>query len=250
VQTQGTTRKNSWALATILGGIALGCNDPREADQLIARETPVPLRLAAEGKPAGDAPPSTEAAPSGSNQEPSSGSVPLSPAPGEHRTKDGAETADASGAQYGVPRGRRRRPGTDVDEGRDTNGADRNAPGGATDGSAAYSPVLKVMRLVVARGIDGREPLGTAAEFSMAEVDRVFAFVELANEARITSEIAVTFTPPVGEAVQPIKLGVGTMKRWRTWAATRRARMPGLWSVEVLDAEGNVLARTSFTITK
>jgi hypothetical protein len=117
-------------------------------------------------------------------------------------------------------------------------------------GVAAAAPDLKVLRLVTARDVSGREPVGAATSFSAADLEKVYAFVELANDARAESGIVVTFTPPAAGPQRIIKLDVGPQKRWRTWAVTRKARAPGTWAVSVADARGTVLARTSFTVTE
>jgi hypothetical protein len=225
------------------GGATLGCNDPRKAIEAIAREEPPALSRLAEKRPGGGAESRGGAAAPGSpsGEAPSASAIAAEPA-GEGALDGGDEGAKASLKARGTSsRGQRRRSGSGVD-----------APGVGRGDSAEEraAPELKVLRLVVSRGVAGREPLGPATSFASAEVERVYAFVELANDSRVPSEIGVTFTPPGGGALQEIKLEVGSQKRWRTWAATRKARAPGVWSVAVSDVDGNELARTSFTMTK
>lgn len=111
------------------------------------------------------------------------------------------------------------------------------------------SAELKVSRLVVARGVSGREPVGVGTSFRAQDVERVFVFVDVANEAREEGEIVVAFAPPGGGPAHRVKLAVGAQARWRTWATTKRARAPGSWTAIVSTASGRELARAGFVIT-
>lgn len=113
------------------------------------------------------------------------------------------------------------------------------------------SPVeLRVSRLVVARGVEAREPVGSASSFSRSETSRLYAFVELANPEKAESEILVTFEPEQGDARGHVRLHVGASPRWRTWAATRTVQQPGAWFAVVRTAhDGKELARVPFEIT-
>jgi hypothetical protein len=107
---------------------------------------------------------------------------------------------------------------------------------------------LRVKRLVLARSIASREPVDVASRFSAAEIDRIYAFVEIENPDRAESEIVVTFEPEQGAATGHVRLDVGASSRWRTWAFTRAARQPGAWAAVVRDGQGTVLARTAFEV--
>jgi hypothetical protein len=108
---------------------------------------------------------------------------------------------------------------------------------------------IKVSRLVVARGVSGREPVGVGTSFRTQDLERVFVFVDVANEAREEGEIVVAFAPPGGGPAHRVKLAVGAEPRWRTWATTKRARAPGSWTAIVSTASGRELARAAFVIT-
>ncbi|AUX43901.1 hypothetical protein SOCE26_053570 [Sorangium cellulosum] len=239
------------ALAAALGGAALvstlGCGDPREAVARIAREEPPALSRAAQARPgAGPEGPASAAAPG----SPKGGTPSIAAAAGGDAAEEGSgdtgrlEEGSTSPSARGAARGRRRRSGSAAEE-----GAGRAVQGAGAEERDAAAPGLQVMRLVVSRGISGREPLEPATSFASAEIDRLYAFVELSNKPRAASEITVTFTPPDGRAPLLIRLPVGAERRFRTWAATRKARAAGVWAVTVGDAAGNELARTSFTIT-
>ncbi|MCC6557772.1 MAG: DUF2914 domain-containing protein [Polyangiaceae bacterium] len=244
----------SWAVA-VLGwaGLAVGCRDARRGTEAISREDPPPLSLAAEGAGAGQdgrakAPPDAAHAP-----EPASAqAVAQAVEAAEDQAGDKAEdrAADEKGGRTPASaRGRRRRPVPAPGE----PGAAARAPAeGAAPAPAGEEaqPELKVTRLVLAKGISGREPVGVGTSFKAGELEKLYAFVTLTNEARAATGIVVAFAPPGGGAPVRIKLDVGTERRWRTWATTRKARAPGAWSVSVSDASGAVLARSSFTITE
>lgn len=232
--------------AAALGGAALGglgCSDPREAIARIAREDPPALNRAAQMRPGDGA--EGQASAAGPAATKGEGAAAGGAAAEEGRgDAGGLHEANARRSARGAARDRRRRSGSAVD------GAGRVAQGGGAEERAAAAPELRVVRLVVSRGIADREPIEPATSFASAEIDRLYAFVELANKDRATSEITVTFTPPDGGAPLRIPLAVGAQQRFRTWAATRKARAAGLWSVTVSDAADKELARASFTITK
>ncbi|WP_437738561.1 DUF2914 domain-containing protein [Sorangium sp. So ce1335] len=231
--------------AASLGGAALGalgCSDPREVVAQIGREEAPALSRAARARQ-GDGADGQASAPDGETA--------ARPATADdaaaRESRGGAgrlDGADTSPSARGAARERRRRSGSAVE------GAGRAASGVGADERATAAPELQVVRLVVSRGIADREPLEPATSFASADVDRIYAFVELANKDRAASEISVTFTPPDGGAPLRIPLAVGAQRRFRTWAATRKARAAGLWAVTVSDAAGKELARASFTITK
>lgn len=232
--------------AAALGGAALGglgCSDPRDAVARIAREEPPALNRAAQMRP-GDGS-EGQASADGPAAAKGEGTAAAARAAAEGRgDAGGLDEANARPSARSAARDRRRRSGSAVD------GAGRGARGGGAEERAAAAPELRVVRLVVSKGIADREPLEPATSFASAEIDRLYAFVELANKDRATSEITVSFTPPDGGAPLRIPLAVGAQQRFRTWAATRKARAAGPWSVMVSDAAGKELARASFTITK
>jgi hypothetical protein len=110
---------------------------------------------------------------------------------------------------------------------------------------------LRVRRLLVATGIDDREPTSVSETFD-GEDTRLYAFVDLANHGDET-EVEVSFEPEVvsrdAHVSGLVTLEVpGEVGRHRTWAWSRGVHAPGRWSVVVRDLEGHELARTPFTI--
>jgi hypothetical protein len=107
---------------------------------------------------------------------------------------------------------------------------------------------LYVKRLVLARGIEGREPLQPSSVFFTGQQSRIYAFIEVGNRDRRASEVRVSFVRE-GDAEQGVvTLKVGASPRWRTWAFTRKARKPGRYTVIVRDGRGEELARKPFTL--
>jgi hypothetical protein len=133
------------------------------------------------------------------------------------------------------------------------------SPGSAVTDTTAKAPRppaprkaadLKVKRLVVAQGVEKREPIDSAATFKLAEIDRLYAFVEVENGSHEEGEVVVEFEPPGGGApTGNVRLDVGSSPRWRTWAYTRAARKVGAWTAVVKTTDGEVLARTPFEVT-
>jgi hypothetical protein len=111
----------------------------------------------------------------------------------------------------------------------------------------AHAQALHVARLVVARGVQSREPVGVDTVFGASE-KRLFAFVEIDNAERLPGVVRVSFFDPAGAEQEPVALDVGDGARWRTWAFTRRAHTPGMWSAVVRDERGTILASTDFEV--
>jgi hypothetical protein len=150
----------------------------------------------------------------------------------DREVDDGAHDAEGS-------RDRARRP------------AKRRRTGGVASrgGDATVSSSLRAKRLVVARDVEDREPVGAARSFDASRVSEVTVFVELVNEERDATRVAVRFEPPTAAAFE-VPLEVGASPRWRTWAKTRRPLEEGTWSVRVLDDEGGTVARTTFEVVE
>jgi len=114
------------------------------------------------------------------------------------------------------------------------------APTTATESS------LNVKRLVLAHGVEGREPQSPTTSFDSKD-DRVYAFVEIENATKTEKTISVVFEPPTGPALAAIPLKVGDGPRFRTWAFTRRAHDKGEWAVVIRSGDA-VIGRQTFTV--
>ncbi|HEY8429574.1 MAG TPA: hypothetical protein VIL20_14420, partial [Sandaracinaceae bacterium] len=105
-------------------------------------------------------------------------------------------------------------PGTAIDEARGEE-AERYGP-------ELASGAIRVRRLVVATGVEGREPTGAADVFRLGAQRRLYAFVEAVNETDDAATLRVTFEPDEGESVGHVALQVpANAARFRTWAYTR-----------------------------
>lgn len=173
---------------------------------------------------------------------------PKAESPDAAEVYDGADAAPASGddADADADDARTRRTAKHKSEG-------RRRTGGVSERDdkrvASSSTSLHAKRLIVARKIDGREPVGVSRAFDGSEVGQVAAFVELANDAREATRIVMRFEPPSSPPFD-VPLEVGAAPRWRTWATTKRPLEEGTWRVRVLDDSGALVAQTTFEVSE
>jgi hypothetical protein len=111
---------------------------------------------------------------------------------------------------------------------------------------------LRISRLVLARDVVDRAPVGAATSFRAADGERLYAFLEVRNDAATDAPLIVTFRR-VDSAARDERGGVtltvpAAQRRWRTWSFTRQARTPGSWEALVRTVDGRELARTPFTV--
>jgi len=128
-------------------------------------------------------------------------------------------------------------------------GAVAAKPARAPEAAEPQATRLRIKRLVVAEGVDAREPIGPRSAFVAGDMDKVYAFVELDNPERLGGAITVSFEPPNGPEIGKVNLTVGASPRWRTWAFSRGVREVGEWNAIVRDDSGRILAREPFSIT-
>jgi len=115
-----------------------------------------------------------------------------------------------------------------------------------TEIAANEDGVPFVKRLVIARGVEDREPLplteGVAGE-------SVTAFVELKHLAETDSEVLITFEHESGKKVGFIQLPVPKESpRYRTWGRTQNIQDAGEWTAVVTTRAGEELSRAQFTV--
>lgn len=117
----------------------------------------------------------------------------------------------------------------------------------AAEPEPTRSSAVSLTRAVVAQAIEGREPSGLAPIPASAE--RVFLFLEAANEGEAEATLEVEWIAPDGTRGEPIALEVPVAPRWRTWATTSRARgQVGAWTVVVREGDAE-LHRSRFQVT-
>ncbi|HJL16418.1 MAG TPA: DUF2914 domain-containing protein [Sandaracinaceae bacterium LLY-WYZ-13_1] len=114
------------------------------------------------------------------------------------------------------------------------------------EGGAPAPPAIELARVVVARDVADREPVGPAP--LRADAERAYLFVEASNEGPEDATLSVEWIGPDGTRGRPIDLELPVAPRWRTWATTRRvAGTPGRWRVVVRSAD-RVLADRAFDV--
>jgi len=120
-----------------------------------------------------------------------------------------------------------------------------------TDATAGTAPpnTLAVKRLLVAAGVEDREPVGAADAFTTGALTRLLAFIELDNPEKLETEVSVAWLDTdSGRERGAYTLRVGPHARFRTWAHAAAPKTPGSWALLLRDADGHELARTPFTM--
>jgi hypothetical protein len=118
----------------------------------------------------------------------------------------------------------------------------------ATPARDALPAKMQVKRLVVARGVRGREPVDPSSRFTLGPSPLV-AFVEVGNRGDAPGEIVIAFEKGATRAGN-IELAVpGHQPRWRTWGRTHGIKEPGRWDVVVRERGGRELARLPFEVS-
>ena len=100
-------------------------------------------------------------------------------------------------------------------------------------------------RLVVATGVENREPVGVAETFP-ATTEKVYCFLE-ATEIPKDTEISFVWFHGEKEMLKtnlPLQAG----PKWRTFANKNLGEMKGDWKVEVRGAKGNLVKDIKFKV--
>lgn len=114
-------------------------------------------------------------------------------------------------------------------------------PWTAAPTAAQQSPVEA--EIVIAHDVVDREAVEPANRFP-ADVGRVAAWTEITGAAGTTIEHVWRHADRTWEV--PLEIGGSP---WRTWSTKEiPPELDGEWIFEVLDAEGNVVATTTFTV--
>jgi hypothetical protein len=99
------------------------------------------------------------------------------------------------------------------------------------------------VELILTTGVVDREPVDTTEAFA-ADVGEVYAWMRVTGAEGQTIQIVWTH----GAESAPVSLEIGGSS-WRTWSSkTVLPEDAGDWTVEVRDADGNVLATANFTV--
>lgn len=102
-----------------------------------------------------------------------------------------------------------------------------------------------IARLVVATGVENREPVGVAETFP-ASTEKVYCFLEAVD---IEKDTKVSFIWVHGQN-ELIKFNLPLQKgpRWRTYAFKNLRGLKGDWKVEIRDGEGKLLKDVKFKL--
>ncbi len=104
---------------------------------------------------------------------------------------------------------------------------------------------VKINRIAVCRSIEEREPVDIASEFP-SDIGKVWCFTEAIEVGPETAITHVWYHRDIKRA--SVKLKVQGL-RWRTYSSKNIwPTWTGPWRVEILDEDGAVLERISFTI--
>ncbi len=102
---------------------------------------------------------------------------------------------------------------------------------------------IAVRDLVMARGIIDREPADLTTNFSTGD-GRAFAHAKIYNPGEPT---AVSFVWLYDDSLYAtVDMQVGSSVRWRTWSSAEV--WLGEWRVQIVSADGQVLAENAFTV--
>jgi hypothetical protein len=103
-----------------------------------------------------------------------------------------------------------------------------------------------VIASAVATGLDKRTPVGISDQFT-TDTDKIWAFIKVKNRDEPT--MVTMIWKKAGKKVWSYDLRVGKSYGWRTWSRKSvTERDLGKWSVEVLDADGQLLHTMHFSI--
>lgn len=106
---------------------------------------------------------------------------------------------------------------------------------------------ISLGRLVIATGVEGREPVGASTSFEPGQ--RIYAFIEARNATDDDAELYLTFEGPEGRSVGHVTLDVPAHSpRWRTWGYSRVVDEPGEWEALVTTIDGREIGRARFLI--
>ena len=105
--------------------------------------------------------------------------------------------------------------------------------------------------LVIARGVEKRQPVEPGTSFSLAGGNKLYAIMEVNNPEKLGSELSVAWLLEGSDGERgAVTLAVGEQPKWRTWAYHSGFKKPGRWAAVVRDAGGVELGRATFDVTE
>lgn len=106
-------------------------------------------------------------------------------------------------------------------------------------------PQFTLKRLVIAKDVQNREPVGISDTFS-ATTKRVYCFVD-AKEIKKDTQIKFVWYWQ-GKKMHTYKLPLKQGYRWRTFAYKNLFGHKGNWKVKIKDSEGYLVKSISFKV--
>jgi len=109
---------------------------------------------------------------------------------------------------------------------------------------------ISLASLVIARGVEKRQPVEPGTSFSLAAGNKLYAILEVKNPEKIAAELSVAWLPDGTDKERgAVTLSVGEQPKWRTWAFHSGFKKPGRWTAIVRDTNGEELGRATFDVT-
>ncbi len=104
---------------------------------------------------------------------------------------------------------------------------------------------LRIERMVIATGVENREPQGVAETFP-ATTEKVYCFIEARNISQDSQVVLVWYHGNNEMLRTTLNLKQGF--RWRTYAYKNLYGMRGEWRVDLLDSDGKLLKSVGFKV--
>ena len=110
--------------------------------------------------------------------------------------------------------------------------------------------LVRVRRATLTREVEDREPVDTITSLAHDEPQRVYVFLDVANETDEEQPLEVVFEHQSGHTAGHVEVTVPAhASRWRTWAFSRNVTArPGEWTAVVRDAGGSVVAELDMSV--
>jgi hypothetical protein len=111
--------------------------------------------------------------------------------------------------------------------------------------NTAGDPGFNIARLVIAGSVEDLEPVGVVNAYS-SSTEKVYCFLEARDIAEDTKIFFVWYHEDKNSATVELLLRKGS--RWRTYSSKKLAGRTGNWTVELQDADGNLLETVAFSV--
>ncbi|MEZ4288423.1 MAG: DUF2914 domain-containing protein [Polyangiales bacterium] len=107
---------------------------------------------------------------------------------------------------------------------------------------------VSLNRMMTTSDIVSREPESEQSVFAV-DNERIYAFLDVANESDESVNLVVRFFGPNGEVTGDVFVEVPpNVRRWRTWAYSSHVHSEGDWYAEVRLDDGEQIGRLAFVL--